>query len=70
MLVGHANLAIVAVAGAGAQQRIILPQLEMDLACMDHAHGAAEIGVMPFPLVTVDLYVHPRLHGTQNRTVR
>ena len=52
------------------QQRIILPQLEMDLACMDHAHGAAEIGVIPFPLVTIDLYAHPRLHGTQNRAVR
>jgi hypothetical protein len=42
----------------------------MDLACVDHAHGTAEIGVMPFSLVTVDFDVHPRSHGTQNGSVR
>ena len=42
----------------------------MDLACVDHPHGAAEICVMPFSLVTVDFDVHPRSQGTQNRPVR
>ena len=37
---------------------------------MDHAHGAAEIGVIPFSLVTVDFDVHPRSQGTQNGSVR
>ncbi len=37
---------------------------------MDHPHGAAEICVMPFSLVTVDFDVHPRSQGTQNGSVR
>ena len=42
----------------------------MDLTCVDLAHGAAEIGVMPVSLVTVDFDVHPRSQGTQNGSVR
>jgi hypothetical protein len=42
----------------------------MDLTLMDHAHGAAEIGVIPFSLVTVDFDVHPRSQGTQNGSVK
>jgi hypothetical protein len=42
----------------------------MDLACVDHAHGATDVGVIPFPLVIVDFDAHPRSQGTQNGSVR
>jgi hypothetical protein len=37
---------------------------------VDHAHGAADVCVIPFSLATVDFDVHPRSQGTQNGSVR